>query len=234
MIEFITSINNIIQKHDLQVILFDMDDTLYPEYEYVLSGFFAVAQMVEQQYMLKDAFATMKALYNADRQRVFNRLFESFGIPYTQEDIQTCIRTYKEHTPDIALTDGVKSLLKNLKKEGFGLGLITDGNSMQQHRKIEALCLEEYFDHIIVTDDLGGTNYRKPHPQAFAMMQSMFDIPFEHMAYIGDNPAKDFAIRQTYPLVTVHVMSGNQQAVYSDVAYLDDVLPQYILKGDLR
>ena len=72
------------------------------------------------------------------------------------------------------------------------MGVITDGRSEGQRAKIKALGLDELVDHIIITDELGGVEYRKPNKTAFVKMQELLDVPFEEMCYIGDNIKKDF------------------------------------------
>ena len=47
-------------------------------------------------------------------------------------------------------------------------------------------------DEIIVTDELGGVEYRKPNDAAFRLMADKMCIDFEHMCYVGDNIQKDF------------------------------------------
>ena len=48
------------------------------------------------------------------------------------------------------------------------------------------------FDEIIITDDLGGIEYRKPNMKAFQIMRNKFGMEYEEMCYIGDNRLKDF------------------------------------------
>ena len=94
--------------------------------------------------------------------------------------------------PEIELYDGVKNLILNLKKKGIKVGIITDGRPEGQHNKIIALGLDDLVDDIIITDELGGTQFRKPNDIAFRIMQNRWRFPFEQLVYIGDNPNKDF------------------------------------------
>lgn len=72
------------------------------------------------------------------------------------------------------------------------VGIITDGRPEGQRNKITALGLEEYVEEIIITDELGGTEYRKPCDKAFRIMQEKMGVKFERTLYIGDNLKKDF------------------------------------------
>lgn len=52
--------------------------------------------------------------------------------------------------------------------------------------------LNELVDDIIITDELGGTQRRKPCDIAFRIMQCKGGLLLEQMVYIGDNAEKDF------------------------------------------
>lgn len=55
----------------------------------------------------------------------------------------------------------VLGMLVRLNKN-HKVGLITDGRPEGQRAKIKAFGLDGIFEHIIITDELGGTEYRKP------------------------------------------------------------------------
>lgn len=173
--------------HDVKVVVFDLDDTLYGEKEYVRSGYKAIAatmphveQMEEKLWL---AFEQKKSAIDAV-------LIEE-GI-YTEELKQQCLSIYRSHQPDIHFYEGAKELLCQLGSDGYKLGVITDGRPGGQRAKIKALGLDELVDHIIITDELGGVQYRKPNKTAFEKMQQQFEVPFKKMCYIGDNIQKDF------------------------------------------
>ena len=81
----------------------------------------------------------------------------------------------------------------SLKEKGIKVGIITDGRPNGQRAKILALGLLSLVDDVIITDELGGEQFRKPCDIAFRIMQRKWQIPFGEMIYVGDNPAKDFA-----------------------------------------
>ena len=95
--------------------------------------------------------------------------------------------------------------LKKTKK----IGLITDGRPIGQRNKIKALNLEKYINEIIVTDELGGVEFRKPNTKAFELMQEKLKIPFEKMVYIGDNINKDFIAPEKLGMQTIYFRNEN-------------------------
>ncbi|MBR0090819.1 MAG: ATP-grasp domain-containing protein [Lachnospiraceae bacterium] len=165
-------------------VIFDLDDTLYDERDYVKSGYRAVA----------DALGKAEA---ADR---LYQLFEA-GQPaidiYLQETGQQerkdeCLTAYRTHIPEIRLREGAEALMKELRRGGMRIGILTDGRPEGQRNKIKALRLTELVDDIIITDELGGEQFHKPCDIGFRILQRKWRIPFSRMMYVGDNPAKDF------------------------------------------
>ena len=189
----ITSITEVTQYlYGLKAILFDMDDTLYGEKEYIRSGYRAIASIMPQVEQME------RKLWTAFLQKksAIDEVLTAEGI-YTDELKQKCLSMYRFHQPDIHFYDGVSELLHRCHIEGYKLGIITDGRPEGQRAKIKALGLDKLVDYIIITDELGGVEYRKPNKSAFVKMQEMLEVTFEEMCYIGDNINKDFIAPET-------------------------------------
>ena len=171
----------------LKAIIFDMDDTLYGEKEYVRSGYRAIAKtMPEIENMEEKLWKAFE-----EKKSAIDEVLMQEGV-YSEEVKQKCLTTYRFQEPEITLYEGVEELLVWLKEKGYKLGIITDGRPEGQRAKIKALGLEAMVDYIIVTDELGGIEYRKPNKAAFVKMQEVLGVAFEEMCYIGDNKKKDF------------------------------------------
>lgn len=171
---------------NIDVVIFDMDDTLYSEKEYVKSGYNAI-----EKEFIEIANMSQK-LWNAffNNKNAIDYVLEQEGL-LTEENKNKALEIYRNHIPNIHLYDGIEDMLIQLKKTKK-IGLITDGRPIGQRNKIKALNLEKYINEIIVTDELGGVEFRKPNSKAFELMQEKLKIPFEKMVYIGDNINKDF------------------------------------------
>ena len=175
------------QLAGIRAAIFDLDDTLYSEKEYVRSGYRAAAEVLPQvDHCAEKLWAAFEAKQNA-----FDEVLRAEGIS-AEEWLIPCLQAYRYHKPEIHLYPGAVDMLRQLRAQGVGLGMITDGRSEGQRAKIEALGLAPLFECIIVTDELGGVQYRKPNERAYRLMQNFFGVPFEAMAYIGDNRKKDF------------------------------------------
>ncbi|MBP3360689.1 MAG: HAD family hydrolase [Clostridia bacterium] len=175
----------------ISVAIFDLDDTLYSEKEYVRSGFNAVAKQIS----CVDNMAEKLWCVFENGGSAIDEVLKSEGI-YSEERKVECLKIYRLHTPEINLYEGVRDMLLGLKNNGIRLAMITDGRAEGQRAKIKALRLHELFDKIIITDELGGVQYRKPNEKSFVMMQKHFSVGFNEMSYVGDNLKKDFIAPQ--------------------------------------
>ena len=166
----------------IKAVIFDLDDTLCPEIEYVKSGFKAISKEFKDEKL----FDLLYSLFKSDRANVYQR------AGFSNEEIKKCIEIYRNHKPELTLSKDARDVLLYLKSLGIKLGIITDGRPEGQRNKIEALGLSEYVDCIIVTDELGGVEFRKPNTKAFKIMKEKLSVEFREMIYVGDNPIKDF------------------------------------------
>ena len=196
----------------IQAILFDLDDTLYPEKEFVVSGYKAVARKVAatEGCDFTAAFdCMMYSLQTAGRHTVFSDLLAYFPtIPFT---INELVWAYREHVPMIELMPGYSQLLQRLKKN-YRLGIITDGLPATQRSKVGALGIESLFDRIIYSWDYGQER-QKPHPHSFTLMTEFFQLPPKSMLFVGDNPEKDGRGAEGAGMKYIRVMSPPDETI---------------------
>lgn len=177
-----------------KVVLFDLDDTLYLERDYVYSGYKVVANFIGEKYNLlsDDLYFKMIELSKESYSNVFNRLFNFYDIKIDNNELKKIIGIYKNHFPNIKLCKDSEKAINILLEKGIRLGLITDGDSIQQKNKINALKIEKYFEKIIITDELApNREFWKPNKKAFEIMVDFFKEEPRNMLYIGDNLNKD-------------------------------------------
>lgn len=177
-----------------KVVLFDLDDTLYLERDYVYSGYKVVANFIGEKYNLSsdDLYFKMIELSKESYSNVFNRLFNFYGIKIDNDGLKKIIEIYKNHFPNIKLCKDSEKAINILLENGVRLGLITDGDSIQQRNKINALKIEKYFEKIIITDELApNREFWKPNKKSFEIMVDFFKEEPRNMLYIGDNLNKD-------------------------------------------
>ena len=97
-----------------------------------------------------------------------------------------------------------KPMLRELKSRDLKLGIITNGKSEIQRSKIKLLELEEYFDEIIVSEEIGA---EKPNAKPFEVMAERLGIASENLIYVGDFPVNDIEASRKAGYIPVWVMT---------------------------
>jgi putative hydrolase of the HAD superfamily len=174
----------------IQAIVFDLDDTLYPEKEFVESGYQAVARHIagNSDYSFKDLFSSMRISFHSfGRQTVFPNLLMHY--PKLRLSLDDCVHIYRHHNPSIRLFPGYGDLLRKLS-ETYRLGLITDGLPEVQKKKVNALGLAGIIKNIIYSWEYGAER-QKPHPYSFQTMLALLQSAAGNTLFVGDNHEKD-------------------------------------------
>lgn len=206
----------------MKAIIFDLDDTLYNEKDFVYGGFKEVALYLGNKYKInsyKIYNHMIEILRSEGRGKIFNRICDEFHF---NEDILKLVETYRNAKPYLRLYEDAESFLKNNVKK-YKLGLITDGLYYVQWNKIKLLNISQYFDEIIVTDD-HGKDFWKPSKGPYIRMSKILNIPFHEMVYIGDNPNKDFYAAKKLGMLTIRIIreEGDHMKVFLEEEYEAD------------
>lgn len=175
----------------IEAVVFDLDDTLYSEKEYIRSGYQAVAERLPQ---VKQCFNKLCVAFEKG-QDALKTVLQNENI-YTEALLEECKETIVQHTPDIHLYEGIKELFFELHKQKKSIGIITDGNPQVQRAKFIALGLNVLVDELIITDELAGhgdvKEFRRPNDVPFLIMKKRFHTTCRNMAFVGDDKELDF------------------------------------------
>ena len=188
-----------------QAVVFDMDDTLYPERAYVLSGFRAVAAWVEERAGIPatEGFGELRDLFE---QGVHGDTFDRWLARHDlspEEMVPELIQVYRDHEPTLTPYPEVPGVLDALRKR-YRLGLVSDGYLAVQQRKLAALGLARCFDAVVFSDTWGRACW-KPHTRPYHEVLCRLEVPGEDAVYVGDNPSKDFTGAHAMGMKTVRV-----------------------------
>ena len=200
----------------IKAVIFDLDDTLISEHEYIRSGFKVVAKVLSEKYKLsqEDVFLQLMNLFQESPKNVFNRILDFYHIDYTTEEIKELIAVYRHHLPNISLYEDAKFILNELSEKSLKLGVITDGYQVTQRNKLLSLGIDAYFDSIIVTDEL-GREFWKPHARPYELIKAQLGVEFNEIIYIGDNVSKDFITAKKLGMYTVQV--EREEGIYAQL-----------------
>jgi len=179
-------------KPIIQAVVFDLDDTLYAERDYVRSGYRAVARHLHKTRGRNEAMADwLWGRFEAGLAGgAFDALNEHFHLGLDADSITELVGVYRDHKPDIHARPGAAELLGRLGSR-CKLGLLSDGFLPAQSLKLDALGIAPMLHAVVFTEEM-GRQFWKPAPDGFEAIRDKLDVPHEACAYVGDNPAKDF------------------------------------------
>lgn len=196
---------------EINAIIFDIDDTLFDQLEWLEGAFSKVGELVE------DRFGVSKKIVGKKLRRLtvergsasgnlFNLALEELGIQETPALIEEAIVAfYSYHPKKLTLYPGVKETLSKLKACGFKLGVISEGREKMQIQKLKALGIHHFFDATLIVklhrgEPRGTSSYTK-------ILKVLKSEPNECI-YVGDNPYKDFVNAKKLSIHTIRVFTG--------------------------
>jgi putative hydrolase of the HAD superfamily len=174
-------------------VVFDVDDTLYVERDYVRSGFVAVGRAVgsSEGEAVRLTDWLWSAFEEGRRGDTFDRLRAAFPDVAARASTADLVAIYRSHSPDIRLAADVREVLDGLAGGGVRLGVLSDGPLESQAAKVAALGIAAWCDPIILTAAF-DPSFRKPGSAGFAAIADEWQLPPTTLAYVADNPEKDF------------------------------------------
>lgn len=204
-------------------LIFDLDDTLYLEQEYVLSGFVAVANFLAIKFQLNrdELYQFLEDTFLAQgRGRIFNLLLEKFlSEKNTMELVHRLVGVYRKHLPSIHIEPDILTSLSYLKSKKLKLGLLTDGLPLMQKNKVTSLGLDKVFDSIVYSWE---ANNPKPSIEGINLILDALRLKAHEAIYIGDNPEHDVTPAKKLGLLSFRVLQGRFQEREDEVGFSAD------------
>lgn len=200
------------------VICFDLDDTLCKEIDYLKSAYQEISTKVGHP----DAFSLMMD-WHYQGENVFKNLIDMFELGVTIAD---CLDLYRNHIPHLSFADPeTREMLFQMKDFGAKLGIISDGRSITQRNKIKAIGLEDFFDIVVISEELGS---EKPSLRNFQVVMEQFSER-EKFVYVGDNPDKDFLAPNQLGWRTYCLKDDGRNIHKQDFDIPQMLKPQYVI-----
>lgn len=197
------------KPENVNTFIFDLDDTLYEEMQYVRAGMQSVSKYLSKKYDIdsnKLYDSCMEILERDGRGKVFDKLCEIYEL---KEDVKVLVNTYRGTRPKLQLYPDAEKFLSLLKEAGYKVGIITDGNAGVQGAKVKGLNLERWVDAVVLTDrlkDKEGKSFSKPQAEVYEECLKLLGSKASEAVYIGDNPNKDFIGAKKLGLKTVRII----------------------------
>ena len=146
-------------------ILFDMDDTLYDQIEPFKKAYddvFGTRFDVD----IYDLFEAASGKMPMDEMHIYRiqKAFEDLGAAVTAEESLRYQRLYEMYQGKISMTAVIRELLDYCVNAGVRIGMVTNGPSEHQRKKIHALSAQRWFpeEYTVIS---GECNAAKPDPE---------------------------------------------------------------------
>jgi len=196
------------------VVVFDLDDTLFKEDSYHLSGVNYVCEQIKYLYG-KDIKSELMEIRKGNTD-LWGYACQALNLPESTKE--SLLWMYRLHSPRIELDKATREQLENLGDKAVATIILTDGRSISQRQKLLSLGLLDL--PIYISEEW---NSAKPEQHRFEVIMDTF--PTESYVYIGDNVAKDFIAPNALNWTTIglidnglNIHSQNKNMRSGDVA----------------
>jgi putative hydrolase of the HAD superfamily len=211
------------------VLVFDLDDTLYPERQFALSGFAAAERWAAAELGIDGLAAAMTRLLDDGH---LGQLFQMALVEklpeHQSEHLAGLLEAYRDHEPELALFEDAGWALARFAGAAK-LGLITDGTHRVQAKKVAALGIAPHFHEIVFTDALGGRTFSKPHPKSYELVEAALGASGDRLVYVGDNPSKDFIVPNARGWTSVMVHRPEHRRIHAGAQVAAGGAPQHTI-----
>ena len=90
----------------------------------------------------------------------------------------------------IELFEDALDTVRGLRANGIRIGILTNGPSELQRRKLRLIGIEDEVDAVAISEEIGVS---KPDPEAYARALAMLELPANEVAMVGDHIVNDVA-----------------------------------------
>ena len=207
------------------VVLVDLDDTLYPQAEWLAGAWEAVAAAAEELGAPRDdLLSALQSIAGegSDRGRIIDRSLERIGR--SDMLVAPLVESFLSHRPiGLHPYPGVVDALGHLQDRT--VVIVTDGVPEIQRHKVAALGISHLVDHVVVSDD-AGREYRKPDPHSLKVGLELANAVPADAVMIGDRPEKDVAAAHALGVHAIRVRTG-EYATRPDEPMADAVVDSF-------
>jgi len=189
-----------------RAVLFDLDDTLYPYAPCNAAGKRAAREAAAELGYAFDE-AAFAEFYAAGREAVkreiggtaaaherylyFKRALElETGRPQPADAHRLGSAYWDGYVDAMAAREGVHETLATLRDAGVALGVVTNLTTRIQLRKLAALELEDAFDAVVTSEEVGRD---KPASAPLTLGLARLDRRPSETVVVGDDPVADVA-----------------------------------------
>lgn len=173
-------------------VIFDLDDTLYPERRFALSGYAAVAsRLADETGMPADVLYRfmVRRFRRHGREGLLQALCASYAI--STSEIPRFVDVIRSHSPRLTLPNESRDVLRHLRGRGHRVGILTNGLPITQRAKVAVLGIEPLVDTVVYAQEHAPDG--KPAAVCFTAALQRLGATASKAVFVGDHPEKDIA-----------------------------------------
>ena len=195
----------------MQAALFDLDDTLLDRSgslrdfaTWQAEGMLSASVKNKQHFA--DRFITLDQNGMVWKDQVYKSLIDEFDlVDWTVDELLTVyVLTFCAFCKP---RDGALNAIEEFHRNGFKIGLVTNGKTPFQERNFKALGFSELFDCVVVSEAVG---LRKPDKAIFELACHKMDVGAGSSVFIGDSPVADMEGAKKAGMTTIYVPVDRQ------------------------
>lgn len=204
-------------------IVFDLDDTLYKEIDFVRSGYIYINNYINSRFNI-DLSKNIENCLGGEIN--FFDLINSKLHPDQSFSLKKYLELYRFHFPEIKLSKDTSCFLEKILSHNIDFSIITDGRSISQRNKIKALGLCNLVKNIIISEETG---FEKPHLNNFEILSRIYLK--KKLVYIADNTSKDFLAPNSLNWDTICLIDNGRNIHQQDFNLNINYLPKMKVKN---
>lgn len=209
----------------MRAIIFDLDDTLYRERRWVVSGFAAVARhlAVAKRLDRREVFRVLVGAVRAGRRHVaLQQMCQRFDLPV--ELVPGLVALIRSHRPRLSLSQVTARVLGELRQT-WRLGVLTNGPPAVQARKAQALGIQGRVDAVVYAGHYG---IGKPDPRPFLAVAAQIGADPARCVFVGDDLRCDIQGARNVGMRTVRVRHPGPPAAGAELPEADAVVDHLV------
>lgn len=187
----------------IRALVFDIDDTLYLRTVPYLSAFrefFPEQKNIDEDALFRrnmqmsdeeyDRYVRGETSFDEMHVLRVQRTLEPFGITVSDEEARAFQRCYEKKQSEIRMTDGFRDVLEMAAERKILLGVISNGDSENQRKKLSAIGAGRWIPekNVLVSGDIGIS---KPDVRIFREFERRTGMAPQDLWMVGDSYATD-------------------------------------------
>jgi HAD superfamily hydrolase (TIGR02253 family) len=204
----------------IKAILFDVDNTLVDFINMKRRASEAAANaMIEAglpdaPYDLSDRLFAFYMEHGIESNDAFEEYLKEEYKTVDYRILAAAVNAYlKEKSLNLKPYPGVVDTLRELKRQEYKLGVVTDGPALKAWMRLNGAGLDNYFDAVVTYDDTGK---RKPAKEPFLLICERLGVKPEECLMLGDWPERDVQGGRLAGMKTCLAQYGQVQPAKAD------------------